>query len=126
MAPACVLACKHRDEITECEALWSSADSQLKKAVVEHGACALDDDCEVVQAPNGCLWGCYTAIARTGRTTYEATQRGVDAVECKAWRELGCLKKTPKAVPSCASMVARCQGGRCGAEIALPAQPSNP
>jgi hypothetical protein len=102
--------------------LWSSADSRLKKAADEHGACARDEDCEVVEAPNGCLWSCSTAIARSGRSAYEATRRGADAVECKAWRDLGCLAKTPKAVPSCASVVARCRAGRCGTEIALPAE----
>lgn len=112
LAPLLVLACK-RASVAECEALWSTANSELSNIVDEQRACARDEDCELVSSPNGCLWSCYSAIARSGRGTYEATRRRLNATECKEWHERGCLKVTPKAVPSCASPVPRCQNNRC-------------
>lgn len=116
MAPLLVLACR-RASVAECEALWSTAHGELSKIVDEQGACARDEDCELVSSPYGCLSTCDSAIARSGRGTYEATHRRLRATECKEWHERGCMETTPKPMPSCAPQVARCQNNRCTAVL---------
>lgn len=112
LAPLLVLACR-RASVAECESLWSTANDELGKVVDGQNACARDEDCELVDSPNGCLWSCDTAMARSARGRYEATRRSLQAMECREWHERGCLVTTPKAVPSCAPRVARCQNNRC-------------
>jgi hypothetical protein len=113
------LACEHRRSAAECEALWSTAQSQLAKVVAQHTACVSTDDCERVQQPNGCLWGCETAMARSGVAAYKAEQTRLDGNECAKWHQGGCLQTTPKTVSSCASPTVECRGGRCTAVYEL-------
>jgi hypothetical protein len=112
LAPLLVLACR-RASVAECEALWSTANDELSKVVDRQRACTRDEDCELVTSPYGCLWSCDTAIARPARGMYEATRRRLQAMECKEWHERGCRETTPKPMPSCAPLVARCQDNRC-------------
>ena len=115
VVPILLVACKGRLTVAECEALWSTADRDLAKVVAHHATCVRDEDCELVQQPYGCLWACQTAIAHSGRAAYDATQTRLRSAECNDWQRGGCLETTPKAVPSCASLTARCQDSRCAA-----------
>lgn len=113
--PILAVACERRLSVAECESLWSSAEGQLTKVVAQHAACVHDEDCELVQQPNGCLWACKAAISRSGHAAYKAGQTRLQGEECAEWHRGGCDQTTPKPVPSCPDFTARCQGERCTA-----------
>jgi len=97
-------------EAGSCDALASSARSEVSQAISDHLACATDTDCVLVALAASCFDFCTRTVNSAGVTDVDAAKARVDSAQCKQFVDQGCRFDIPPCVPP---DVPHCVAGQC-------------
>lgn len=93
-----------------CKSASGEARARVERVVEANRACATDADCFVVPFGAGCFDSCTTSVNLAGKTAVDRAEALVEAGECRAFDDAGCVLEHPPCAPPAA---AKCEADRC-------------
>lgn len=98
-------------EDPRCGESTNAARARLESVIDANMTCKTDADCTTVGFGASCFDSCSRTIGTSGVDAYKAEIGAVNAKECKAYDDAGCL---PMVAPPCAPPEApACKEGKC-------------
>ncbi|WP_437621030.1 hypothetical protein [Sorangium sp. So ce1151] len=94
---------------TACHQRVSHASRQIERVRAAYQACAIDNDCVMLDTSTACNGDCDVVINQTGVPKMRRVISHLNATVCAEHRRMGCSYSAPR----CVTYRAACAGGEC-------------